>query len=265
MSDKKEEPAATALTVSNPHVLVARMVEKGVDADALKKMLDIAERWQQLQAQAAFNSGLATCQKEIGRVVKNANANGKLYANLEAVNDAIKPTYTAQGFAVTFTEDTCPTLGCARVVATLRHQDGHSEKYYTDIPIDDGKGPKGGQAQMTLTQGKGSTLAYARRYLLHLIFNLTIANEDNDGNGGKVPINEDQIKVINELIADCANEGRPVDFPKFLVFALGEGVQGTLGDVPQSEFSRLVDFLTARVRNIRKKKAEVPAKGDAAE
>jgi hypothetical protein len=42
-------------------------------------------------------------------------------------------------------------------------------------------GPKGNQNK-TATHGFGSTMSYGRRYLICLIFNITLTNEDQDGN-----------------------------------------------------------------------------------
>jgi hypothetical protein len=45
----------------------------------------------------------------------------------------------------------------------------------------DGKGPKGG-AVMNKVHAMGAGVAYGMRYLLKMIFNVAVGEEDNDGN-----------------------------------------------------------------------------------
>lgn len=264
MSDKKESSkdlAPIAPTDANYLLVMNRMIEKGVDPDAMKKWMDLLRDIQDRQAQAAYARAMNECQSAMPAVVKNMkNQHGKMYADLEAVNDAIKPIYAGAGFSVCFSEDVCPTMGSARIVATLNHVGGHSAKFWADVPID-GAGAKGNASGMNATQGKGSTLAYARRYLLYLIFNLTLTDEDTDGHGSASTLDQDQIKVINELCEDCRLAGQAVDFPRFLTWLLGEGVEGDLGNVPTTKFALAVDFLNRKLRKIR---AEMQ-KGDASE
>ncbi len=58
---------------------------------------------------------------------------------------------------------------------------GYSRMYQIDMPSD-GKGAKGGDV-MTKTHATGAASQYGMRYLLKMIFNVAIGEDDNDGNG----------------------------------------------------------------------------------
>jgi hypothetical protein len=60
------------------------------------------------------------------------------------------------------------------------HLGGHVKPYQVDMPAD-GKGAKGGDV-MTKTHATGSALSYGMRYLLKLIFNVAVGEDDDDGN-----------------------------------------------------------------------------------
>jgi hypothetical protein len=56
----------------------------------------------------------------------------------------------------------------------------HERSYHIDMPAD-GKGAKGNDV-MTKTHAVGSAVTYGRRYLLLMIFNVAIGENDDDGN-----------------------------------------------------------------------------------
>lgn len=197
------EPLAT-IAAQNPLALLQNMIEKGTDPDALKKMMDLAERWQQNAAEAAFKFAMTKCQAEMPNVVRdahNSHTNSR-YATLETVNQQVKPIYTKHGFSVSYGEGEAKE-GLRRIVADINHEAGHTKQYHLDL-AQDGIGVKG-NANMTPVQGMGSTVAYARRYLLCMIFNITVADEDNDGQDTRRTqgLNDDQTVTLNELLADC--------------------------------------------------------------
>src|SRR6185369_5301511 len=68
---------------------------------------------------------------------------------------------------------------CIRVVAYVS-RGGYTRLYRIDMPAD-GKGAKGGDV-MTKTHAAGAAMSYASRYLLKAIFNVSVGEEDSDGN-----------------------------------------------------------------------------------
>lgn len=67
-----------------------------------------------------------------------------------------------------------------RVLCYVAHAQGHSRTYHIDMPAD-GKGAKGGDV-MTKTHAVGAGASYGMRYLLKMIFNVAVGEDDADGN-----------------------------------------------------------------------------------
>lgn len=216
--------------VNNPLALIDKMLDKGTDPVALGKMMDLAERWKAARAKEKFSEAMTTCQAEMPSVVKDAdNPHTKSrFASLEAVNTTIKPCYTRHGFSIMFGEEDSPIAGCCRVTATLLHAGGHEKVFHADIPLD-GTGIKGA-ANMTGTQGKGSTFAYGRRYLTLLIFNVTVAAEDTDGNVSEGErLTATQISTLDSLIADLKAVDPAFKLEGFARYMLGLGKDEDIG------------------------------------
>lgn len=154
---------------------------KDVDVEKLERMLAMQERILAKQGEMAFNEAMKTCQEEMPAILRNKEnqQTNSRYADLEAVNNAIVPIYTKHGFSLSFGTADCPVTAHYRITCLVSHTGGHSRPYQADIPID-AAGIKG-TANKTGTHAFGSTMSYGRRYVTLMIFNLTLTNEDNDG------------------------------------------------------------------------------------
>src|SRR6185436_6685763 len=91
-----------------------------------------------------------------------------------------RPIYTKHGFALSFNTAEGAPENYVRVVCNVSHDGGHSRQFQIDMPAD-GKGAKGGDV-MTKTHAVGSGMTYGMRYLLKMIFNVAIGEDDTDGN-----------------------------------------------------------------------------------
>lgn len=246
-----ETPLEKSTGVTNPLVLVQSMIERGADPEAMKKMMDLAERWQANQARAAFALAMKECQAEMPRILKakdNQHTRSK-YADLGVLVAEITPIYTSHGFSVSFTTAPSPPPleNMVRVTAIVRHEMGHIEEHSIDLPRD-GVGPKGGASAMNPLQGCGSTTSYGRRYLHLLIWNLSLANEDDDGvGGGSQKITSDQVQSLKDLLDACAKAGHPVDMGKFLNWLL-KGDKGHLEDITNAGYAAAVPWLIIRAK-----------------
>jgi hypothetical protein len=67
----------------------------------------------------------------------------------------------------------------------------------------DGKGAKGGDV-MTKTHAAGSAMSYGMRYLLKMIFNVAVGEDDDDGQaaGRGQTISENQVADLESLIEE---------------------------------------------------------------
>lgn len=166
-----------------PLAMLQLALERGTDPDALKKLMDLAESWKAQRAAEEFSLAMNLCQRLMPCIVKdkvNKFLNDAPYASLENIQTAIRPVYTQQGLSLSYGTEDSKLEGHVRVVCDVRHVGGHKERYGLDIPLDS-TGAKGG-SNKSGPQAVVSSTSYARRVLATMIFNLTIANTDIDGN-----------------------------------------------------------------------------------
>jgi len=268
MSESKEVADQPMIRVDNPSMvrtdnpfpLLDKMIERGTDPVALGQMMALAERWKEARAKEEFAAAMRTCQEEMPVVVKDAenNQTRSRYARLEEVNKVIKPAYTKHGFSVSFGELQDAPIGMVRVLADVRHSGGHSAPYRIDMPLD-GVGAKGNANAMNPVQARGSTISYAKRYLLCMIFNVTIADEDDDAQGESDDprLTQTQIETINGLTADLKDLNAPVDYERFLAYMLGleKGEargERTLADATNSMYGPGVEMLMLKIAKAKK-------------
>jgi ERF superfamily len=147
-------------------------------------------------AETAFNASMKAAQESMPRIKRDREntSTNSLYATLESVNHVVVPVYTQHGFALSFGTADCPTAGRIRIVCDVVHERGHSKRYQADIP-EDATGLKG-NPNKTATHAYGSSMSYGRRYLTLLIFNVSLTNEDDDGNTAGGMITEDQVASL---------------------------------------------------------------------
>ncbi len=223
------------LVPADPMSIIAQAVERGFDAEQLSKLMDLQERWTRTQAKDAFCKAMSACQAEMPTVVKDAvnNHTNSPYARLETVIASIRPVYTRHGFSISFGEADCPLPNHYRIIATVRHRDGHSEEYHGDYPLD-GQGSAGGKSGMNAIQAKGSSNSYGRKYMHFMIFNLALANEDNDGAGALDTLTGDEMVQVRDLI-----DAKGVDVDKFMAWAKVK----TVGDILRKDLPKVLDVL----------------------
>lgn len=150
--------------------------DPSVDVDKLERLLAMAERMRAREAETEFNAAMRACQAEMPLIFRDAT-NGhtkKKYATLESVNSKVTPIASKHGFALTFGTADSSLEKHIRITCRVAHVGGHSIDRFFDLPVDIA-GAK------SATQASGSTVTYGRRYLILLIFNLSLTDQDNDG------------------------------------------------------------------------------------
>lgn len=173
-----------------------------VDIEKMERLFALQERMVAREAEIAFNGDLLAVQAELPRIKRTLwnDQTKSFYAGLESLNLAIIPVYTSHGFALSFGSADCPVEGHIRIICQVSHRGGHSRSYQCDVPLDL-TGLKG-NANKTGTHAFGSTMSYGRRYLTLMIFNLTLTNEDTDGNGEPDTIGPGQIADLEALLTE---------------------------------------------------------------
>lgn len=179
--------------------------DPSVDIDKMRGLLEMHERLEAKQAEQAFNAAMSRAQSGMGRISADAvnPQTRSAYATYGKLDAKLRPIYTREGFALSFgTGDNAPE-GTVRVVCHVSHSAGHTRMYHMDMP-NDGKGAKGNDV-MTKTHATGSAMTYGQRYLLKLIFNVAIGEQDDDGNGASyLPVTEEQAATLREWLEAAA-------------------------------------------------------------
>ena len=198
--------------IPNPLVsLISRAAsDPTIDMDKMERLLEMHERLLAGDARKAYAVAMSKAQSEMRRVSADAtNTQTKSkYATYGKIDAALRPVYSENGFALSFNTEHQANAEILRVTCHVTHSGGHSEKFAIDMPAD-GKGAKGGDV-MTKTHATGAAATYGMRYLLKMIFNVAIGEDDDDGNKASVTsariINEQQAQKIKTLLEETGIE-----------------------------------------------------------
>ncbi len=175
--------------------------DPGVDITKMERLMEMYERVQAKNAEAAFNAAMTKAQSEMGRIAADAEnkQTRSHYATYAKLDKVLRPIYTSNGFALSFDEGESEAE-TSLVLCYVSHKDGHSKVYRKKMAAD-GKGAKGGDV-MTKTHASGAAMSYGMRYLLKGIFNVAIGEEDKDGNGDEPTVSDEQIANIKALMEE---------------------------------------------------------------
>jgi hypothetical protein len=210
---RKEEPTLVASETATVLSMIARAAsDPACDLDKMERLMAMRKDMLGQQAEQDFNQAMNRAQSEMGRIrtnQENTQTHSK-YADYAALDRALRPLYVKEGFALSFDTADAPE-GLVRVLCHVSHSGGHTRTYRTDMP-NDGKGAKGNDV-MTKTHASGAAMTYGMRYLLKMIFNVAIGEDDNDGNEEAPRITEEQEAILRDLAASVG-----ADMPKFLAY-----------------------------------------------
>jgi hypothetical protein len=244
---------AAALTIIGPsETIPARsdadslihMIERvardpSADMAKLERLMDMSQTIREREAERAFNEAMASVQSKTRAVAADANnpQTHSKYATYFALDKAIRATYSSAGFGLSFNTEDGAAQDHVRVVCYVTHG-SHTRKYHVDMPAD-GKGAKGGDV-MTKTHAVGAAMTYGQRYLLKMIFNMAIGDDD-DGNaaGNRETISEEQATALLAKI-----EAVGANYALFLQhFKIAD-----LAELPKAKHQNAIDALNAKVK-----------------
>lgn len=213
-----------AVLVNTESATLMQIIERAsvnpqVDVEKMERLFLMHEGIVKKQAEMAFNTSMSEAQSKSRRVEADATnpQTRSKYASYAALDRSLRPIYTGTGFSLSFDTGDGAPQDWVRVVCYVAHSGGHSRKYHIDMPAD-GKGAKGGDV-MTKTHATGSAMSYGMRYLLKMIFNVAVGEDDDDGNGANITL------VTENQAADmqCLAEEVGANVPAFLQFLSKKG------------------------------------------
>lgn len=155
-------------------------LDPSADVAKMEKMLDMQERIFNKNAEISFNKGMVACQKDMPTVLARAFnvQTSSLYVKYEHLLQDIKPIYTKHGFSMSFGEAPCAESNSITITCDVMHEEGHTKSFSSTLPIDL-TGIKG-SVNKTGIHATASAYTYAKRYLATMIFNIAVADHDDD-------------------------------------------------------------------------------------
>lgn len=220
-----------------------------VDVDKMERLMDMQERMMNKNAEIEFNQAMSIAQSEVGFInsdLENGQTHSK-YASYVQMDRALRPVYTKHGFALSFNTEAIEKADMVRVLCYVTHKAGHTRNYSIDMPAD-GKGAKGGDV-MTKTHATGAASSYGMRYLLKLIFNVAIGEDDTDGNIEPevlpVYITENQVNTLHAKITD-----NKVSMKGFMKWMDSELKIKKLEDIPENFYNHVDKRIDSAIRAI---------------
>lgn len=211
--------------------------------EVVKELVKLQNDMRMQDAEVAFNESLAVCQSEIKLVVNDSEKTapgGKHWATYKALDKAIRPIWTRQGFSLSFGSQ--PSTVPDQMYAEAYLSRGLYTRTFV-IPMDiGGKGPKGDGA-LSKPHAILAGMEYSRRILVKMIFNI-ITGDEGDLPDGEGQVDKDWLTEQIEEMQRCETmEGLTDTFKSAGRIALN------INDI---ESYRAL----SKAKNIRKKKLE---------
>lgn len=178
-----------------------------MDTTKVQALMDMYYKNQDRKASKEFMEDFAVMQGKLPRVVakrKNTQTNSN-YAAIEDINKIVTPILTEYGFGVLFKTKE-QTAECVTIEATLTHKSGHTESTLLTMPLDDVG--IAGKTNKTKVHATGSAITYAKRYALCEILNISVGEQDTDGNIPGDMITEEQRDTLQEKLTSTETDIR---------------------------------------------------------
>jgi len=195
-------PERASQTIAMQLTEMAR--DKTLDVTKLEALLKMQREMAAEEQRTSFRAARARLQAKTQQLTKHGTidtgSRKSRFLRLEDIDHAIKPLLAEEGFSFSF--DSSPGPGNAvTFTAELAHKDGYAETKTLTLPIDNGAG-------RSAVQAMGSTVSYARRYLIEMHLNIVKKDEDDDGRGGPLPLTAEQLETLQRELAEVNGDER---------------------------------------------------------
>lgn len=221
--------------------IIQQAVASKQDVETLRGLFELQKDFMKMQAEQAFHAAMARLQAKLPQVNKYGQGKNSKYAKLEDIDVIIRPLLAEEGFSFSFDEE-AHSEKTITFLAKISHQQGHFEVKRLTVPIDTASKNREGNSIRPAIQDAGSTVSYARRYLIKMHLNLIETNEDTDGEDRTVITKEEAVDIeamLQEVKGDKAG------FLRFM------GVD-SLGDILKRDHKKAIEALQSKRRSVNK-------------
>lgn len=185
-----------------PHDLLSQAIEKGLDVEALGKLMDLQERWQANQARKLFFEAFTEFQAKCPDIRKTKEVRFKEsdikpqyhYAPLADITRQIGPMLKAN--QLSYRWEITDNSEEIKVTCLVSHVDGHTERTTMSAKADT-------SGSKNAIQARGSAIEYLKRYTLIGALGISTADSDIDGRMPNVDIDKlhkDYMEIYNQVI-----------------------------------------------------------------
>lgn len=187
------------IAIKSPNDLISQAIEKGLDVEALGKLMDLQERWQANQSRKLFFEAFTNFQAQCPDIRKTKevafNQTRYNYAPLaditRQIGKVLKANELSYRWEITDNNDEM------HVTCLVSHIEGHTERTTMSAKADT-SGAK------NAIQARGSAIEYLKRYTLIGALGISTADSDIDGrllNDVDIDkLHKDYIEVYNQII-----------------------------------------------------------------
>ena len=208
---KPNEIIVTSPQTLDPSVLLSQAIERGIDTQALEKLMELNERYEKQQARKLFNKAMANFKKDPPKIFKDKavsynTTTGQTnydHASLGRVNEKISAALADHGLHATWR--TKQEKGSVTVKCIIEHEAGHSIETELTAPPD-------ASGKKNLIQQISSTVTYLERYTLLALTGLATYEQDDDGQSyGEAfepGITESAVADLQTMVDDLVKAGK---------------------------------------------------------
>lgn len=212
-------------------IIARAAADPACDLDKMERLLSMKERIDKEENSRQFNADMASMQIEMPSIAERGVGHNIKYATLEDINDVAKPVMSKYGFAVSF--KVVETERGVRVTGILLHRSGHREETEMTFPSDI-------TGSKNAVQALGSSISYAKRYIMCAMLNITTRGEDDDGFAATpdATVSPAQAAELTALLTRCKPETQ-------------NGVHNIYGDLEtlrKSDFNKVLAQLKKAVQ-----------------
>ena len=174
--------AAGQVPANSPMGMMMAAMAQGISPEQISQMMDLQERWEQREAEKAYNDALAAFKSEAVEIIKRrvvdfTSQKGRTnykHAELSDVVEAVGPALSKHGFAWSWKTE--QQNGNIRVTCILKHRQGHSDSVALEAAADQ-------SGNKNSIQAIASTVTYLQRHTLKAITGVSEKGDDDDGRG----------------------------------------------------------------------------------
>lgn len=201
----------------NPIMLLQIAVQRGIDAEQLKLLMELQREWKADNARDAFITAMNGFRAKALKIVKTkavsfGNTSYK-HATLANIVEVAAPALSEHGLSHRWETKQEGGNGLITVTCIITHQAGHSEQTSLSAAPDSSGGKNA-------IQGVGSAVSYLQRYTFMAITGLAAQDQDDDARPVE-RVSEEQAANLEALLTEVgANREKFLGY--FRIAAIGD-------------------------------------------